>query len=160
MLIRLLFFEKLHFPHWVDLRILFFLLFLLSRVRASSEVQTQTNCYMYAILLPVIRVTRWSNCGQCMCGDWWISILGFCQFTQSYTVGKGEPIRLNATDKNKEQVDFVHKPNQHWIIESRSNLTTGSFILWMDYWIDKPNHFSIHEFISPLAAGTLDMLWL
>ena len=61
----------------------FFLFFSESRVRASSEVQTQTNCYMYAILLPVIRVTRWSNCGQCMCGDWWISILGFCQFTQS-----------------------------------------------------------------------------
>ena len=57
MMIRLLLFEKLHFPQ-VDLRILFFLLFLLSRVRASSEVQTQTNCYMYAILLPVIRVTR------------------------------------------------------------------------------------------------------
>ena len=56
MLIRLLFFEKLHFPQ-VDLRILFFLLFLLGRVRASSEVQTQTNCYMYASLLPVVSAT-------------------------------------------------------------------------------------------------------
>ena len=56
MLIRLLFFEKLHFPQ-VVLRILFFLLFSKSRVRASSEVQTQTNCYMYAILLPVISAT-------------------------------------------------------------------------------------------------------
>ena len=30
---------------------------------------------MYAILLPVNRVTRCLNCGQCMCGDWRISIL-------------------------------------------------------------------------------------
>ena len=52
MLIRSLFFEKLHFPQ-VDLRIFFSK----GRVRASSEVQTQTNCYMYAILLPVIRAT-------------------------------------------------------------------------------------------------------
>ena len=57
MLIRLMFFEKLHFPQ-VDLRILFFLFFSSKgRVRASSEVQTQTNCYMYAILLPVISAT-------------------------------------------------------------------------------------------------------
>ena len=50
MLIQLLFFEKVHFPQ-VDLRILFLLL------QVSSEVQTQTNCYMYAILLPVISAT-------------------------------------------------------------------------------------------------------
>ena len=31
-------------------------------------------------------------------------------------VGKGKQIQL-------EQVDFVHKPKQHLIIESRSNLT-------------------------------------
>ena len=144
-----------------------------SVVRASSEVQTQTNCYMYAILLPVIRVTRWSNCGQCMCGDWWISILGLCQFLcvcglsiLAVILIKGNEKRNRkryekaskydlTQDKNKEQVDFVHL-----IIESRSNLTIGLFILWMDYWIYKPNHFSIHEFISPLAPGTLDMLWL
>ena len=36
---------------------------------------------------------------------------------------------LNTTDENKEQVDFVHKPNQYLIIESRSNLTVGLFIL-------------------------------
>ena len=29
----------------------------------------------------------------------------------------------------------------------------------MEYRIHKPNHFSIHEFISPLATGTLDMLY-
>ena len=34
-----------------------------------------------------------------------------------------------GTDKNKEQVDFVHKPNQHLIVESRSYLTIGLFIL-------------------------------
>jgi len=36
---------------------------------------------------------------------------------QSLTAGKGKQIRLNTTDKNKEEVDFVHKPNQHLIIE-------------------------------------------
>ena len=56
MLIQLLFFEKVHFPQ-VDLRILFLLLFSKSQVQVSSEVQTQTNCYMYAILLPVISAT-------------------------------------------------------------------------------------------------------
>ena len=56
MLIRLLFFEKVQFPQ-VDLRILFFFFFSKSRVRASSEVQTQTNCYMYASLLPIISAT-------------------------------------------------------------------------------------------------------
>ena len=43
-------------------------------------------------------------------------------------VGKGKQIQLNTTDKNREQVDFVHKPNQHLIIGSRSNLTFGSLI--------------------------------
>ena len=83
-----------------------------------------------------------------MSGDWWISILGLCQFLCVYGLsilaviliqgnekrnhrraGKGKQIRLNTTDENKEQVDFVHKPNQHLIIESRSNLTVGLFIL-------------------------------
>ena len=50
------FYEKLQFPQ-VDLRILFFFFFSKSRVRVSSEFQTQTNCYMYAILLPVISAT-------------------------------------------------------------------------------------------------------
>ena len=35
----------------------FFFFFAMSQVRASSEVQTQTNCYMYAILLPVVSAT-------------------------------------------------------------------------------------------------------
>ena len=48
------------------------------------------------------------------------------------TVGKGKQIRFNTTDKNKEQVDFVHKPNQQLIIELRSNLTITLFILWVD----------------------------
>ena len=74
--------------------------------------------------------------------------------------GKGKQIRLNTTDKNKEQVDFVHKPNQHLIIESRYNLTVGLFILWMDYWMNKRNHFAINESISLLATGTLDLVWL
>ena len=39
-------------------------------------------------------------------------------------------MRLNTTDKNKEQVDFVHKPNQHLIIESRYNLDY-SFYEWI-----------------------------
>ena len=43
-------------------------------------------------------------------------------------VGKTKQIRLNTTDKKKEQVDFVHKP-----IESRSTSTIGLFILQMDY---------------------------
>ena len=73
---------------------------------------------------------------------------------------KREQIRLNTTDKNKEEVDFVHKPDQHLIIESRYNLTVGLFILWMDYSINKRNHFSINEFISLIATGTLDLVWL
>ena len=44
-------------------------------------------------------------------------------------VGKGKQIQLNKTDKNKEQVVFVHKPNQRLIIELRSNLFIRSFIL-------------------------------
>ena len=76
-------------------------------------------------------------------------------------VRKGKQIRLN-TNKNKEQVDFVHKPNQHLIIELRSNLTIDySFYEWIIESINRiifPNQFSIHEFISPLATGTLDMV--
>ena len=56
-------------------------------------------------------------------------------------VGKGKQIWLNTTDKNKEQVDFVHKTNQHLIIESRSNLTIGLFILWMNQLNRKPESF-------------------
>ena len=57
--------------------------------------------------------------------------------------GQGKQIRLNTTDKNKEEVDFVHKPNQHLIIESRSNLTVGLFIY---EWIIE----STNEIIFPL----------
>ena len=83
-----------------------------------------------------------------MSGDWWISILGLCQFLCVYGLsilaviliqgnekcnrrraGKGKQIRVNTTEKNKEQADFVHKPNRHLVIESRSNLTVGLFIL-------------------------------
>ena len=60
-------YQKTLFPQ-VNLRILFFLLFCKSQVQASSEVQTQTDCLMYAILLPVISITdltslttQWSN---------------------------------------------------------------------------------------------------
>ena len=48
-------------------------------------------------------------------------------------VGKGKQIIwLNTTDKNKELVDFVHKPNQHLIIESSSIcLLDYSFYAWI-----------------------------
>ena len=39
-------------------------------------------------------------------------------------------------------------------------MNIGLFILWMDYWVNKRNHFSIKEFIRSLATGTLDLLWL
>ena len=45
-------------------------------------------------------------------------------------------------------------------MESRLNMTIGLFILWMDYWINERNHFSENEFISSLATGTLDLVWL
>ena len=78
---------------------------------------------------PDLLETRWSSWGQCMCCDWWISILGLSQFfcvrglsilavilikgneKRKNKRWKGKQIRLNTIDKNKEQVDFVHKPN-------------------------------------------------
>ena len=45
-------------------------------------------------------------------------------------------------------------------IESRLNKNIWLFILQMDYWIKKQNHFTINEFISSLATGTLHLLWL
>ena len=39
-------------------------------------------------------------------------------------------------------------------------MNIGLFFLWMDYWINKRSNISINEFISSLAAGTLDLLWL
>ena len=43
-------------------------------------------------------------------------------------LGKGKQIRLNTKDKKKEPEHFVQKPNQHFIIESRSNY---SFYEWI-----------------------------
>ena len=87
MLIQLLFFFLTTLSTSQPQNFVFSSFFSKSRVRASSEIQTQTNCYMYAIQLPVISATdmtskntRWSNRGQCMCGDCWISILSPCQF--------------------------------------------------------------------------------
>ena len=54
-------------------------------------------------------------------------------------VGKGKQIRLITTDKNKEQVDFVHKPNQNLIIESRSNLTVGLYYSCYEWIIESTN---------------------
>ena len=83
-----------------------------------------------------------------MCGDRWISILGLCQFLricglyilavilirgnkkQNRKRQKREANTIEHNrDKNKEQVNFVNKPNQHLILESRSNLIVGLFIL-------------------------------
>ena len=79
-----------------------------------------------------------------MCGDWWISIPAFvsfvafavCRSLLAVMLIKGNEKRNRKRqekgskyDKNKEQVDIVHKPNQHLIIESRYNLTVGLFIL-------------------------------
>ena len=44
---------------------------------------------------------------------------------------KRKQIQINPTDKNKEQVDFVHKPNEHLIVEL-INLTIGLFIVFMN----------------------------
>ena len=44
---------------------------------------------------------------------------------------KRKQIQINPTDKNKEQVDFVHKPNEHFIVEL-INLTIGLFIIFMN----------------------------
>ena len=44
---------------------------------------------------------------------------------------KRKQIQINPTDKNKEQVDFVHKPNEHLIVELIS-LTIGLFIIFMN----------------------------
>ena len=91
----------------------FFLLFSFSksRVRESSEVQTQTNCYMYAIFLPVISATdltslktRWSNWGQCMYGDWWISILGPCQFLWVYDLSILPVILIKGNEKRNRKI--------------------------------------------------------
>ena len=63
-------------------------------------------------------------------------------------VGKGKQIRLNTKDKNKEQVDFVF---YYWI-QVQFDYWIIHFMDHVDYWINKPNHFSIHEFISPLVT--------
>ena len=45
----------------------------------------------------------------------------------------------------------------YWIL--RLNMNIASFILWMDYWINKRNHFSLNEFNSLLATRMLDLLF-
>ena len=92
MLIRLLFFEKLHFPQ-VDLRIFFFPLFFWESSAGefwSSNPNKLLHVRQFAAsnrcniprpdLLENTTVKLGSNWGQCLCGDWWISIRGLCQF--------------------------------------------------------------------------------
>ena len=154
MSIRLLFFEKLHFPQ-VDLRILFFLLFF-PRVEPKQTV-THVHVRHFAArnqcngpdLLENTMVklrsvyVRWlvdfdprplSVSLRLICGLYASRYFDYKRQwkTQSWTVGKGKQIRLNTKDKNKQQVDFVHKPNQHVIIKSRSNLTIGLFNHFMN----------------------------
>ena len=45
----------------------------------------------------------------------------------------------------------------YWIL--RLNMNIASFILWMDYWINKQNHFSFNEFNSLFAKRILDLLF-
>ena len=45
----------------------------------------------------------------------------------------------------------------YWIL--RLNMNIASFILWMDYWINKRNHFSFNEFNSLLATRMLDLFF-
>ena len=112
----------------------FFFFFCKSRVRgrASSEVQTPTNCYMYAIL-PVISATdltswktRWSNWGQCMCGDWWISILGLCQFLCVCGLSILAVTSIKGNKKRNRKRSFIRTSFTRTII---FNLLSRSFVV-------------------------------
>ena len=100
-----------------------------SRVRVCSEVQTQTNCYMYAILLPIIVEQTWplrKHDGQtevslcAVIGGFrslaFVSFFAFavCLFLLLFWLNvmknaivngrkRDWRIRLNTTDKDKEQ---------------------------------------------------------
>ena len=44
-------------------------------------------------------------------------------------VGIKREANMIEHNRQKKKVDFVHKPNQYLIIESKPNLTIGLFIL-------------------------------
>ena len=175
MLIRLLFFEKLQFPQ-VDLRILFFPLFFWESSAGefwSSNPNKLLHVRQFAAsnqcnrstpdLLENTTVKLGSNWGQCLCGDWWISILDLCQFLWVCGLSILAVILIKGNEKRnlkrqEREANTIKHNRQHLIIESRYNLTVGLFILWVDYRINKRNHFSINEFISLLATGTLDLV--
>ena len=57
---------------------------------------------------------------------------------------KREQIQINPTDKNKEQVDFVLKPNELLIVEL-INLTIGLFIIFMNGLLNRQTKSSFHS---------------
>ena len=59
---------------------------------------------------------------------------------------KRKQIQINLTDKNKEQVDFVHKPNEHLIVEL-INLTIGLFIIFMNGLLNRQTKSFFHSWI-------------
>ena len=103
----------------------------------------------------------WPSCflrGQVCCTDYWQQNgvhVTVCLGLNSPALNSSKKRRKNkilrSTIKKQES-------NQHSFIESRLNMNIGLFILWLDYWINKQNHFAINEFISLLVTGTLDLL--
>ena len=57
----------------------------------------------------------------------------------------------------KKKKTVIESTFDYWIL--RLNMNIASFILWMDYWINKQNHFSFNEFNSLLAKRILDLLF-
>ena len=101
----------------------------------------------------------WSSCflrGQVCCTDYWQ------QNGAHVTVcfGLNFIFHLHSTQKKRRKNKILRSTcgkssfskkqwlNQHLTIESRLNMNVGLFILWLDYWINKQNHFTINEFIS------------
>ena len=63
---------------------------------------------------------------------------------------KRKQIQINPTDKNKEQVDFVHKPNEHFIVEL-INLFDHWIIHYFYEWIIESTNQIIFPFMNLLV---------
>ena len=129
-----------------------------NRQTANAEKLTKAKDRKLTITAHTL-TSVWPSCflrGQVCCTDYWQQ--NGIRVTVCF--GLNFRTRQHSTFRKKEEkTKFWGRLAESVVFQKTVIESTFDFILWMDYWINKQNHFSVNEFISLLATRMLDLLF-